>query len=161
MINFHPFLTHFPIAGAFILPVLEVWIFLFRKKDKYYAEQLDKFRLLLVLIIFLTTSGSFFTGLIIENESKTESVEIISAIGSHYWYARIGFILSIAMVVLSWLKYKLKNESLVDRTYEIILVLFFGSVLTTGYKGGELVFKYAVGVQQSAFEYSQSDQEHR
>ena len=158
---FHPIITHFPIAGAVILPLFELSVLLISKQITVNKNFIYYLRVILTLFICITASGSFFSGLLTEDENQNHLSSVINAIGNHYWYARISFILSIFLFVLSWLQVKIQDESLIKISYKVIVLTFLIITLKTGYEGGELVFKHAVGVEKENSEHTQSDLEHQ
>lgn len=140
----HPMFVHFTI-GLTITSIFCYFVALIIrrekiKKDLFVASFWMFFLSALATLITITTGYLQFTTVAHDGVSHPAMVD------HRYWgigTASQIFILSI------WFLIKYKKSNYTGRIFPTLLLVLLGSLITTAYKGGNLVYKYGLGVQST------------
>jgi uncharacterized membrane protein len=132
--HLHGFLTKFPVVFALLLLGVE----LFRKETLSSKE---------CQIAYGALSGSllsaFLSGYLANAASKRTFTPPETLIAWHYNLGRLALFFSLILLVTS----SFKGSSLaIRRTRLLLLCIVTLAVLSSGYTGGEAIFRYGAGV---------------
>ena len=138
----HPTIVHFPIALLFTAVFFEIfgsWI----QRDSY--RQFGQWLLILGLISGIVASAVGFWG----EEAVVAAGVPEKAVDRHEFLAVITLVVFALMLFIRWRvrdRWSVRNQSI----YFILAVLGVLLLGTTGYFGGDLVYRYGAGVQKQA-----------
>lgn len=145
----HPFFVHFPIALFVVAGALSAYN-VFRKSPHY-----DTFTLLLLGIGLIFAVGAIITG-----EIDQESLDRTTALGDVLaLHENLGFFTVASFFGLfAWLLMRRRIMDARERYFQVaayavaIVIMFYGA-----YLGGELVYRFGVGVKSSPPERIESN----
>jgi uncharacterized membrane protein len=137
--HFHPMLVHFPIALTMVGLLLEVVRLFFSKTE----TKLPNGELLLyfgaVSAVFALLSGYLFTGSFSGKTLEVRNLHRLLAVLS-------TVMLSLASLLYLFARFRKKNQSvfrMIGLMFYVISAILIGA---TGYVGGNLVYKYMIGL---------------
>jgi len=138
--HLHAMLVHFPIALLVVGFLSELVSFFYKK------EFFSQTAFYLLVLGTLGTIGSFFAG-----KSAGDGMDegsLGAAMELHEQAATVALWLSILAALLYLGRYIFKlNKAWVRVVGFILFVLVIGAIGTTGYLGGQLVFKHGAGIE--------------
>ncbi len=150
MLNLHPLVVHFPIALFITGFVVDGFGWLLRRGT------VKRIGLALVLLGVLSTVPAVLTGLAIEATAEAQLQNRLGAeavLEAHEELATTtaAVLLGVALVRLAlgteWLwRQRAWGRGLLA-TYLVVGTLGLGMLALTGYRGGELVYRYGTGVE--------------
>lgn len=132
----HPALVHFPIALLYLALVLEIYGLLSKDRRASWAGMVSTVAGTIGLML------AFITGNYAEIVAAHQHIPQ-KPIGDHEAWATATSWIFIGLV--AWRSY-LKPTDKGFRGYLLAMMLTLGLLTVTGYKGGQLVYKYAAGV---------------
>lgn len=139
--HLHPMIVHFPIALLFVGFFFEVFS-IFVKKDFFSTAAFY-----LLILGTLGVIGAYISG-DIAGDGVSETGMLKNALETHEDAALITLWIAVAAAIIRTAFVILKRNSNVLRWLSFVLFLFGAiAVARTGYYGGQLVYKYAAGVQ--------------
>lgn len=140
----HPMFVHFTIG----LTVTSVFCYLLALIITHEKIRGDLFAASFWMLILsaLATLITVTTGYLQFTTVAHDGVSHPAMVNHRYWgigTASLIFALSI------WFLIKYKKNDYTGKMFPILLLVLLGSVITTAYKGGNLVYKYGLGVQST------------
>lgn len=135
--NWHPIFVHFTIALLSISTLFYVLGFLLKKEQLLIMARWNLWTGVLV------TVGTLLAGLYAYNTVVHDDISHIAMTNHRNW----AFITATAFVLLAvWAFLKQRQARAVSPLFIILMVLASGLLITTGYKGGDVVYRYGLGV---------------
>ena len=148
--NLHPFLVHFPIALFSTALVCDVALLV-----RFRRSWLDRTAVLLYVTAALSSGAAAVSGKLAER-SMAEHLEksVVELVGSHGDWAFFSVVLFFAMAFFRfdaiW-RDRAEPEPRASRSRLAVLALALvaeWAVLQTASRGGELVYRHAVGIER-------------
>lgn len=139
--NFHPFLSAFPVVLINLAFFAEIFIIF--SKDNSNWRWLSR---LLILLSFLFTAAAFFSGYFAAESASQSFVVSPEVIAIHHNWGRALLFLLLPTLIFSYLR---EDRLVFAWIFRILLVLAWSVTLYTGYLGGDLVFSKGAGVTAS------------
>lgn len=141
--NYHPMLVHFTIAlvatslGTLILG----WLLVRWKSIQQECFIVSRWCLWLgALVSILTIGAGFHAYYTVAHDAVSHRVMTI-----HRNWALTTFGLIWVIAIWSWYLWLKKHQP--KWLYTLVLIVTFGFVMTTGWYGAELVYRYGIGVK--------------
>ncbi len=149
MPNFHPLFVHFPIALIVVIAFCEIAALLTRKTIFRQAS------LVLAVFVVFGAIGSVATGLAAE-ESVEHSAAAHELMETH---ELVGIIFLGIVVIYAVMRLVFRNRSggITALICAILAVVALAVVFYGAYLGGEMVYRYGVGVQTAGTPMDQID----
>jgi len=140
--NLHPIFVNYPIGLLSIATLLFIAARLV--KNERWGQVLRTTATLNLWIGAAITVVTVITGLMAANSVGHGSVSHAPMMSHRNW----GFAtLSVFLLLSIWRVVFIRSKKTLNRAFVVAMILATGLLVTTGHKGGELVFRYGVGVQ--------------
>lgn len=152
MYRLHAAVTGFPLAVCVLLLILECWCGFVSAGDSTDDSADDStsaskhVRKYLTYCLLLFVGLVFVTGYAVYLSMPEMEEEVAGAIEKHFFYGKLLLFILVPFAVCSVLRIKEPVSRGIYFFYCCSFLLFFFALLYVSFLGGELVFRYGVGV---------------
>lgn len=144
--NWHPMFVHFTVALISISVILFIVSYLGRKINfisKVFIAELEITGRWCLWIGALITIGTVIAGFIAYNTVKHDDISHLAMHNHRNWALMTATALFILALWSLWIYFKHKKPTL---TFIIGSIIVQGLLLSTAWRGGELVYRHGLGV---------------
>jgi uncharacterized membrane protein len=135
--NWHPILVHFTVALLSISTLFYVLGFALKKEHFLLIARWN------LWIGVLITVGTLLAGLYAYNTVVHDDVSHVAMTDHRNWALVTA---SVFVLLALWAFLKQRGAKTVSPVFVALMVLASGLLATTGYKGGDVVYRYGLGV---------------
>lgn len=144
--NWHPIFVHFTVAlfsSSFILYVLAYWTAHTKWKSKIFASEFETVARwclwVAALMTIATVSAGFYAYYTVKHDTISHAVMTVHRNWALATAAAI-------FLMASWAVWRYVKHKGLTLSFIIALLIVQGLLLTTAWYGGELVYRYGIGV---------------
>lgn len=138
----HPVVDHFMITLPVLVLLLELINLVMRKKV------IGGISFLLILFTVIAAVGAYFTGLVDGKEAYPALSEVAKSALAEHKLLGTYLMLASGVVLLFKLLSVMTGKAIIKGVYILVLIAFVAGIFEQGEKGGELVYKYGMNVEQ-------------